>query len=195
MSAAHQANIDWYAPQQVWEPIHARVDESSEWFEVHLDRAEDKADIWDKGSVEREHTIYGYIAEAVVLNVFPHLERFDGETSDLHGYGKVFDVCAGNIRVEPSPNYEIIVYGRKRPHVSRDLYYYAVRRNHPDYYLIGYTNSIRFWHLAHEEPGDHMAKTEFFDDGAGLTFDHFTQLPIPESFNYVVPAIDVFGQG
>jgi len=195
MSVAHQAHIEWYAPRQVWEPIHARVDESTEWYEAQLDRAEAKADILNQDNVGRDHTIYGFIAEAVVLNVFPHLERFDGETSDLHGYGKVFDVCAANIRTEPSPNYEIIVYGRKRPHATTDLHYYAVRRNHPDYYLIGHTNSIRFWHLAHDEPGDHMAKTEFYDGGAGLTFDHFTQLPIPESFNHVVPAIEVFGQG
>jgi len=195
MSVAHQANIEWYAPQQVWEPIHARVDESSEWFGVHLERAEEIADSWKGRTQDRKHTIYGFIAEAVVLNVFPHIERFDGETSDLHGYGKVFDVCAGNIRVEPSPNYEIIIPSRKRPHATKGLYYYAVRSNHPDYYLIGYTNSIRFWHLAHREPNDHMDKAKFFNDAAGLTFDHFTQLPIPDSFNHVVPAIDVFGQG
>jgi len=195
MSVAHQANIEWYAPQQVWEPIHARVDESSEWFGVHLERAEEIADSWKGRTQDRKHTIYGFIAEAVVLNVFPHIERFDGETSDLHGYGKVFDVCAGNIRVEPSPNYEIIIPSRKRPHATKGLYYYAVRNNHPDYYLIGYTNSIRFWHLAHQEPNDHMDKPKFFNDAAGLTFDHFTQLPIPDSFNHVVPAIDVFGQG
>jgi len=195
MSVAHQAHVNWYAPQQVWEPIHARVDESSEWFDVHLDRAEEIADSWKGRTQDRKHTIYGFIAEAVVLNVFPHLERFDGETSDLHGYGKVFDVCAGNIRVEPSPNYEIIIPSRKRPHATKDLYYYAVRSNHPDYYLIGYTNSIRFWHLAHQEPNDHMDKPKFFNDAAGLTFDHFTQLPIPDSFNHVVPAIQVFGQG
>ncbi|MFO8174824.1 MAG: hypothetical protein R6T96_11115 [Longimicrobiales bacterium] len=115
MSAAHQAHVNWYAPQQVWQPIHARVDESSEWFEVHLERAQEIADSWKGRSQDRKHTIYGFIAEAVVLNVFPHLERFDGETSDLHGYGKVFDVCAGNIRVEPSPNYDSLTGWRWLP--------------------------------------------------------------------------------
>jgi len=76
MSVAHQANIEWYAPQQVWEPIHARVDESSEWFGVHLERAEEIADSWKGRTQDRKHTIYGFIAEAVVLNVFPHIERF-----------------------------------------------------------------------------------------------------------------------
>jgi len=196
MSVAHQAAIDWYAPRQEWNPIHARVDTSSEWYAHQLERAKKvEANSIDDG-VPPEHSQNGVVAEAVVLNVFPHMERFDGIDSDLHGYGNVFDVCSGAIRVEPSPHYEIIVKGhRKREKATAGLEYYAVRVNHPDYYLIGHTNSLRFWHLADDTPGDHSRRSEYYDDGASLGFEHFKQLPVPDDFSHLPPAIDVFGQG
>jgi len=196
MSAAHQAAIEWYAPLQEWNPIHARVDTTSEWYAAQLERAKEvEANSIDDG-VPPEHARNGVIAEAVVLNVFPYMERFDLNDTDLHGYGRVFDVCSGAIRVEPSPDYEIIVKGhRKRAKATPGLDYYAVRVNHPDYYLIGYTNSIRFWHLADDEPGEHSRRSEYYDEGASLGFKHFKQLPIPEDFSHLPPAIEVFGQG
>jgi len=199
-----RAHIDWYAPRQVWEPIHARVDVSSGWYDRELERAKDIVRRYPNQSVKNEYAIHGLIAEGVVLNVFPHLERFDGRDTDLNGYGKVFDVVAGHIRGPPSPHYEIIVANKsghedappRRAKATPGLCYYACRYNHPNYWLIGYTESIRFWHLATSEPNGHMAQESFHGDGdASLSFEHFRQLPIPDSFDHVIPAIDVFGQG
>jgi len=190
-----RAHIDWYAPQQVWEPIHARVDESSEWYDAQLENAEEIAEFYGRDGVDPEDSRNGVIAEGVLLNVFPHMERFDGVDSDLHGYNRVFDVCSGRIRCEPAPDYEIIVKGNKREKATPGLEYYAVRVNHPNYYLIGYTNSVRFWHLDDETPGDHSRRSEYYDGGASLGFEHFRQLPIPDSWDHLIPAIDVFGQG
>jgi len=194
MIVAHQANIEWYSPRQEWNPIHARVDTSSEWYAAQLDNAKRIQRYYGRDGTPPEDSRNGVIAEAVLLNVFPHMERFDGVDSDLHGYNRVFDVCSGKIRCEPSPDYEIIVKGIKRQKATSGLEYYAVRVNHPDYYLIGYTNSLRFWHLANDTPGDHSKRSKYYDGGASLGFEHFRQLPIPESFDHVIPAIDVFGQ-
>jgi len=194
MSAAVQASIEWYAPRQEWNPIHARVDTSSKWYAAQLDNAKKIQRYYGLDGIPPEDSRNGVIAEGIVLCVFPHMERFDGLDSDLHGYGKVFDVCSGVIRVEPSPDYEIIVPGGKRDKATLGLDYYAVRVNHPDYYLIGHTNSVRFWHLADETPGDHSRKSEYYDDAASLGFEHFHQLPIPDDFSHLPPAIDVFGR-
>jgi len=195
MSAGLQASIEWYAPRQEWSPIHARVDTSSDWYAAQLDNAKEIQGYYGRDGTPPEDSRNGVIAEGVLLNVFPYMERFDGVDSDLHGYNKVFDVCSGKIRCEPAPDYEIIVKGIKRQKATRGLEYYAVRVNHPDYYLIGYTNSLRFWHLANRTPGDHSNRSEYYDGGASLGFEHFRQLPIPESFDHLIPAIDVFGQG
>jgi len=196
MSVAHKAAIEWYAPRQEWNPIHARVDTSSEWYAAQLERAAEIQAYYGDDGVPPEHSRNGVIAEGILLCVFPHMERFDGLDSDLHGYGKVFDVCSGVIRVEPSPDYEIIVKGDpKRDKATAGLDYYAVRVNHPDYYLIGHTNSLRFWHLGDDTPGDHSQRSEFYDDAASLGFEHFKQLPVPDDFSHLPPAIDVFGRG
>jgi len=189
MSASHQAKIDWYAPQQVWDPIHTRVDDSSEWYKSNLERS----GFLKEGDQHADMRIRrnGIVAQALVRDLIPGAEEIDTYTKDLYHSQNTYDVVSGTVSGMPHPNQDIIIPAKKE---ARDLppdRFYAVRVNHPDYWLIGWVNYKRFWHLCKRDP---PWSDEHGPNDAYLGFEHFKQLPYKKPFN-PPPAIEVFGQG
>jgi len=189
MSTAVQACIDWYAPRQEWNPIHARVDPSSEWYSAQLERSEflRDADHHAQMPVRRN----GIVAQALVRVLIPGMITIDDYSTDLYHGDHTYDVVSGTVTGMPSPSQDIIIPHKKEKKQFPPDRFYAVRVNHPDYWLIGWVEYRRFWHLCKRDPP--WSNNHHPDDGY-LGFEHFTQIPLPDSFN-PPPAIQVFGQG
>jgi len=187
----YQTALRWHTPMNPWEPIHVRVDDSTEWYRTQVERGDYLRD--SDHDAEMSHREHGLVAEAIVKAVFPGFEWWDTESFDLFRGQTRYDIISRNInRGEPRQHYLHHIRAKKEERAKPSTNYYAVVRNHPDYWLIGHINSVRFWYLCDRD------KPEFWDgreaEGGHLTYEHFKQLPIPDPIT-PPPAIQVFGQG
>jgi len=187
----YQAGLEWHTPMNPWEPIHVRVDDSTEWYEAQLERGDYIRDT--EKDAEMHHRKDGYVAEGLVKAVFPAMDWWDTNSFDLFLGGRRYDIISRSLnRGEPRQHYVHKIQLKKEEREKPSTHYYAVVRSHPDYWLIGHINSIRFWYLCDR------STPEFWDDdkfeGGYLSYEHFKQLPIPDPIT-PPPAIEVFGQG
>jgi len=187
----YQTDLRWHTPMNPWEPIHVRVDGSSEWYENQLERADFIRDT--EKDAEMHYREDGYVAEGVVKAVFKGMEWWDTNSFDGFLGGRRYDIISRNLnRGLPRQHYVHKIQAKKEWRSKPSTHYYAVVRNHPDYWLIGHINSIRFWYLCDRSAPDFWDDDKF--DGGFLSYEHFQQLPVTEPIT-PPPAIEVFGQG
>jgi len=125
-----------------WEPIHVRVDDTSQWYQTQVERGDYLRDTEE--DAEMSHREHGLVAEAIVKGVFPGFEWWDTESFDLFRGNTRYDIISRNInRGEPRQNYLHHLPPKKEERAKPSTNYYAVVRKHPDYWLIGHINSVR----------------------------------------------------
>jgi len=188
---SYQAGIRWHTPVNPWEPIHARVDDTSEWYAAQVGRSEYLRD--SKDDAEMHHRKGGVVAEGLVKAIFAGMEWWDTHSFDTFLGGTRYDIISRGLnRGEPRQHYVHKIQAKKEERAKPSTHYYAVVRNHPDYWLIGHINSVRFWYLCDTSAPEFWDDEQF--DGGFLSYEHFEQLPLGEPIS-PPPGIEVFGQG
>jgi len=187
----YQTDLRWHTPMNPWEPIHVRVDDSSEWYRTQVERGDYLTE--SKDDAEMFHREHGHVAEGVVKAVFPGFEWWDTESFDLLRANTRYDIISRNLnRGEPRQKYLHHLPPKKEKRAKPSTNYYAVVRKHPDYWLIGQMNSVRFWYLCDRTRPEWWKEQTY--EGGNLSYEHFEQLPLSEPIT-PPPAIEVFGQG
>jgi len=127
----YQTDLRWLTPMNPWEPIHVRVDDSTEWYRTQVERGDYLRE--SHHDAEMSHREHGLVAEGIVKAVFPGFEWWDTESFDLFRGQTRYDIISRNInRGEPRQHYLHHIRAKKEERAKPSTNYYAVVRNHPD---------------------------------------------------------------
>jgi len=197
ISEPPKTEIEWFAPDNDFRPIHLRIDMDSLWYD---DAVAESAFVYEGavGYADKDKRTAGKVAELAAIAALNEVKFLDEPMYDFSRRGKLYDVVGSSIGVPPKQSYDISLlmekYNRLRERFpSGGLYYYGIRYNLPDVYLIGEIDAYRFWLFADViMPGDTLESGYSVDAPSGeLGLEHFEQFAIGPGDIHPPPAIDV----